>query len=134
MPPKSITVSAHMNFGRFAAAGGGTVTVSPAGARTRSGSVVLLLSSPGAARFTIATNSPGNEHRAYRLPLPADGAVSMVSGANRMQLTAFRSNGAGDGTLPSGTQSVSVGATLQVAPNQRRGSYSGTFPVILEYQ
>jgi hypothetical protein len=134
VPPKHITTNASLSFGRFAAAGGGTITVNVNGARTRTGAVVLLMSSPSAARYTINPNNAGNENRAYILTLPANGAVFMTSGANRMGVNNFVASGAGGGTLPSGTQTLTVGATLTVAPNQPRGSYTGLFPVILEYQ
>lgn len=134
VPPKHITTTASLSFGRFAAGSGGTITVNIDGARTRSGGVVLLTSSPGAARYTIGANNPGNENRAYILTLPANGTVSMTSGANRMAVNNFVASGPGGGTLPSGTQTLSVGATLQVAPNQPRGNYTGLFPVTLEYQ
>lgn len=134
MPPKHITTSANLSFGRFAAGSGGAITISVSGARTRSGGVVLLMSSPSAARYTIGAGNPGNENRAYILTLPANGTVTMTSGANRMAVNNFVASGPGGGTLPSGTHTLSVGATLQVAPNQPRGNYTGLFPVILEYQ
>jgi hypothetical protein len=134
VPPKHITTSANLGFGRFVAAGGGTISVNVNGARTRTGGVVLLLSSPGAARFTIGANSPGNENRAYIFSLPPNGVVALTSGSGRMPVNNFVASGPAGGTLPSGTQTVSVGATLQVAPNQPRGNYTGTFQVTLEYQ
>ncbi|QYF93426.1 DUF4402 domain-containing protein [Massilia sp. PAMC28688] len=134
VPPKHITTSANLSFGRFAAAGGGTISVNVNGGRTRTGSVVLLLSSASAARFNIGSNSPGNENRAYILTLPPNGVVALASGSNRMAVNNFLASGPAGGTLPSGTQSVSVGATLQVAPNQPRGNYTGIFQVTLEYQ
>ena len=134
MPPRHITNNASLTYGRFVPAGGGTITVSPAGVRTRTGGVVLLMSTAGAARFTIGEKNPGNEHRAYIVTLPPNGTVALVSGANRMPVNHFVSSGPAGGTLPARTHTLSVGATLQVAPNQPRGVYSGTFPVTLEYQ
>jgi hypothetical protein len=131
-PPKSIANTAALGFGRFAAAGGGAVRVDQNGVRTRSGAVVLLFSSASAARFTIS--GIGNDHRAYILSLPPNGTAALRSGTNNMAVTDFTSNAPPGGQLPSGAQEVSVGATLQVAPNQAPGNYAGGFRVTLEYQ
>jgi hypothetical protein len=131
-PAKALTNTAGLGFGRFVPAGGGTITVDINGLRTRSGAVVLLASSASAARFTIS--AVGNDNRAFILTLPADGSVALTSGANAMALNNFVSNAPAGGLLPAGNHAISVGATLQVAPGQRPGSYSGAFPVTLEYQ
>lgn len=129
MAARSINTTGNLAFGRFVA-GGGTVSVAITGARTRTGTVILLPSSATAATFRIT----GNDNKATILTLPANGAVSLASGPNQMPLTAFVSNLPAGGVIPSGPQNVSVGATLQVAPNQPRGTYSGAFAAIIEYQ
>lgn len=121
-----------MSFGRFAAAGGGSVTVGISGARSRSGAVVLLNSSASPARYTI--NGIGNDNRVYTLGLPPNGAVTLSSGASAMGVINFISNAGPGGLLPGSAQYISVGATLQVGPNQAPGNYSGTFHVTLDYQ
>ena len=131
-PAKTITNTASMSFGRFAPAGGGAITVDINGARTRSGAVVLLSSSASAATYTI--NGIGNDNRIYILSLPPNGAVVLASGANAMSVNNFVSNTPPGGMLLTGPQNVSVGATLQVAPGQLPGNYSGAFQVTLEYQ
>lgn len=131
MAAKNITPTGNMTFGRFAAGSGGSISVSSAGARARTGGVVLLSSpSASAASFAIAGTS---DNRVYILSMPPDGSVTMTSGGNRMAVNQFVSSVAA-GPLPSGNQTVTVGATLQVAPNQRPGNYSGTFHVTLEFQ
>ncbi|MBC7453887.1 MAG: DUF4402 domain-containing protein [Massilia sp.] len=134
VPPKSIATASNLGFGRFAAAGGGAINVSPAGVRARTGSVVLLPSSVAAAAFTISGNGQGNDNKVYVLTLPANGSVTLAAGANRMAVNSFTSNLGAGAPLPTGTQSVTVGATLQVSPNQPPGAYSGNFNVTLEYQ
>lgn len=131
-PPKSIANTAALGFGRFAAAGGGAVRVEHNGVRTRSGAVVLLFSSAGPARYTIS--GIGNEHRVTILSLPQNGSVTLTSGPHSMAVTDFASNAPPGGLLPAGAQQVSVGAALQVAPNQAPGNYAGAFHVTLEYQ
>ncbi len=121
-----------MGFGRFVPATGGAIQVDVNGARTRTGGVVLLASSASAARYTIS--SMGNDNRVYILTLPANGSVALTSGARSMALNNFVSNAPPGGLLPGGAQTITVGATLQVAPNQGPGNYAGAFQVTLEYQ
>lgn len=132
VPSKHISTTGNLGFGRFVAAGGGAVSVSPTGVRGRSGSVVLLNSSASAASFSII--SPHNDNKVYVLTLPANGSVSLSSGVNQMVLSSFVSSAPAGAPLPTATERITVGATLQVSPNQPPGAYSGTFNVTLEYQ
>lgn len=134
MPSKSIATASNLGFGRFVAAGGGAISVSPAGARSRTGSVVLLASSAAAAAFTISGNGQGNDNKVYVLTLPANGSVTLAAGVNKMAVNSFTSNIGAGAPLPTGTERVTVGAVLQVSPNQPPGAYSGNFNVTLEYQ
>ena len=134
VPSKSIVNTSGLGFGRFVAASGGAVTVTPTGARTRTGAVLLLPSPADAATFGIVENGNGNDKKVYVLTLPPNGSVSLVSGANQMPVNNFTSNVPNGAPMPSNTQSVTVGATLQVGPNQAPGTYSGSFQVTLEYQ
>lgn len=131
-PPKSIVNTASMGFGRFAPNTGGSIKVDASGLRTHAGGVILLASSPAAARYAIT--GVGNDNRVYILSLPPDGSVALRSGANAMALTKFTSSAPTGGLLPAGAQDISVGATLQVAPGQAPGNYTGVFQVTLEYQ
>jgi hypothetical protein len=131
-PPKTIVNTASMSFGRFAPAGGGAITIDIHGARTRSGAVVLLSSSASPARYTVS--GVGNGNRVYTLTLPPNGAVVLASGASTMSVNNFVSSAPPGGMLLPSPQSISVGATLQVAPGQLPGNYSGAFQVTLEYQ
>lgn len=130
MGARSISTSANMAFGRFVAGSGGAITLAPSGARSRSGGVILLTSSTSAAGFSVT----GSDNKVTVLSLPADGSVSLVSGANQMPLNGFASNLPPGGVLVGGSQNVTVGATLQVAPNQPAGNYSGTFQATINFQ
>ena len=121
-----------MGFGRFVANTGGSIKVDANGLRTHSGGVIALVSSPASARFAIT--GAGSDNRAYILSLPPNGSVALRSGANAMALNDFVSSAPGGGLLPAGAQNISVGATLQVAPGQAPGNYTGAFQVTLEYQ
>ena len=129
-----ISKTADMTFGRFAASAGGTIVLAPSGARSSSGAVVLLTSPSSAAVFTVSDNAPGQANRMLIITLPANGQHALHSGTQSMPLTNFTSN------LPSGTvlagaaQTLRVGATVSVGPNQMPGNYAESVPVIVEYQ
>jgi hypothetical protein len=131
---QTFSSSQALAFGRFAAATAGTITVSPAGARTSTGGVTLLSSTVTAAKFTNTDNTPKMASAAVIITLPADGSVVMSSGANQMSLRTFTSNPSGTGFMSGGSLQISVGATLVVNANQARGNYSGSIPVTVQYQ
>jgi hypothetical protein len=126
--------TAALSFGSFTAGAGGTITVNTAGARFRTGSVILVSQGGGAsaAQFTIT----GTANAAFAITLPADGTVFLSDGgAGSMALNGFASNPSGSGVLSGGgTQQISVGATLTVGSSQASGSYSGSFNVTVNYQ
>lgn len=129
--PVAVDNTQVLAFGRFAAGSGGTITVGPSGARSAGGGVVLVSSGAGtAAQFSVS----GDANATYAISLPADGAVSLASGANSMAVNTFTSSPSPTGTLSAGgTQTLSVGATLTVGGNQPVGTYSGTFDVTVNY-
>jgi hypothetical protein len=134
MAAKSISNTGNLAFGRFAAGSGGTITVSHTGVRTRTGAVVLLASPVAPASFVIGDNNQGNSNKVVILTLPANGSVSLAAGPDRMALSNFTTSFQNNGLLAPGAHTVTVGATLTVQPNQRPANYSGSFPVILEFQ
>lgn len=123
----------NLEFGKFVAVSGGTVTIGPSGLREASGGVVLVPSSLGtAAQFLVS----GTSRQTFAVSLPENGVVFLVSGRNRMPVNTFRSslNLAGIGTLSAGgSQTFSVGATLSVDSGQASGSYTGSFDIIANY-
>lgn len=121
-----------LSFGSFVAGAGGTVTISPAGDRSATGSVVLIPSGGGqSAEFTVQ----GDPNATYSIDLPADGTVVLTGPGADMALTNFTSSpsGAGGQLGASGSQALSVGATLHANDGQASGSYSGSFSVIVNY-
>lgn len=127
----NITNTVGLAFGSFAAGTGGTVTVSTAGARTKTGGVLLVTSTVNAASFNV-TRVSGGCRQTYTITLPPNGTVTLTSGPNSMAVNNFVSNPSGSGRLqrPSCTQTLRVGATLTVASGQPVGNYNGTFTVI----
>lgn len=121
-----------LDFGRFVAGTGGTVILAPNGARSRTGAVVLLNSpTVGQASFN-AIRASGNKSSVI-ISLPANGSIRLNSGANSMAVNTFVSTPASTGSIQT-PMTLSVGATLVVAPNQAPGTYSGTFNVTVNYQ
>lgn len=130
----ALTVSGtvDLTFGSFAAGSGGQVTVSPGGVRTVSGGVVRLSSAGGSAgQITVS----GQSSATYSIGLPADGTVVLSNAAGQsMPLKSFVSSPSGSGQIGAGgSQTIFIGATLSVAAGQPIGSYSGSYPVSLNY-
>ena len=121
-----------LDFGRFVAGSGGTVIVSPAGVRSRSGAVVLL-NSPTAGQAAINLSRRSGNKSVVDISLPSNGSIRLTSGANTMAVGSFISSPAVTMSIvPAAT--LSIGATLTVAPNQPPGVYSSTFPVTVNFQ
>jgi hypothetical protein len=132
--PISIAEVVNMNFGNVAVqtALGGTVVLTPAGTRTVTGGCTLpaVFGTVTAASFTVS----GQGTYTYAITLPAT-ATTLTSGANTMTATTFTSTPSATGALTAGTQTLNVGATLNVAAAQGAGLYvSGTpFSVTVNY-
>lgn len=124
----------NLEFGKFVAGAGGTLSVDTNGMRSRSGGVVLLSSSAASASFNVSDATPANANKVYLITLPGNGTAALTSGANSMTLSNFVSAPSATGMLTGGSQVVLVGATLSVGANQPPGNYSGTFMVTVEYQ
>lgn len=121
-----------LSFGSFVAGAGGTVAMSAGSERSATGSVVLLPSQNGqSAQFTVQ----GDSSATYTIDLPADSTVVLSGSGADMALTNFSSapSGAGGQLDLTGSQVLSVGASLQVGGNQVSGSYSGSFNVTVNY-
>jgi hypothetical protein len=136
---QSLTATRGLSFGSFVASNGGTITVSPLGVRSQTGTVglITLRSNSSAAQFSI---SGGPSNATFSLGLPADraAALELMGGAGgrgtAMPLTNFVSSLGPSPTLTSsGTQQFSVGATLHVQPNQPVGDYSATINVTVQF-
>ncbi|NHZ87552.1 DUF4402 domain-containing protein [Massilia sp. CCM 8733] len=137
--PIAIAPAAPLAFGNFAAAVGGTITVSTSGVRSVSGVVGMNGAATTAARFDI-TGEPGST---YTITHSGSAVLTNTGGAGEtMALTKFSDLTAADatsgeataGTLSAGgTQSLYVGGTLTVAANQVPGIYAGNVVATVEY-
>ncbi|QQL48893.1 DUF4402 domain-containing protein [Mucilaginibacter ginkgonis] len=133
--PISIAKTADMAFGNLSTSGtAGTVVLTPAGSRTKTGGVTLpaTTGTVAAAAFTVS----GVAAYTYAITLPS-GTVTLSSGANTMTISTFTSNPGTTGTLSAGgTQTLSVGATLNVGASQAAGTYTtgaSPFTVTVNY-
>ena len=134
--PITITKTVDMHFGNVAVGAlAGTVVLDPAGTRTATGGVTLpaVAGTPAAAEFVVS----GEATYTYDIFLPSS-AVTITSGSNTMTVDQFTSNPTTSGTLSAGSpgsQTVNVGATLNVGAAQAAGTYvSGTpFDVTVNY-
>jgi hypothetical protein len=136
--PISISKTADMHFGNLAVSASnlGDVTLAPAGTRIATGGVTLpaVTGSPAAASFTVS----GEANYTYAISLPSS-AIQLVHSTNSlldMDAHTFVSSPATTGTLSAtGTQTLNVGATLDVAAGQAAGTYTtGTnFAVTVNY-
>jgi hypothetical protein len=134
--PITIVKTVDMNFGNVAvsASTAGTVVMSPAGVRSTGGAGgVTLPATPGtvaAASFTVS----GQANYTYAITLPSTCTIS--SSGNTMIVNTFTSTPSSTGTLSSGgTQTLTVGATLNVASAQAAGLYTNAtgVPVTVNY-
>lgn len=125
--PIAISRTAHMNFGNVAVStAAGTVVLAPAGTRSTTGGVTLpaTTGTVSAATFTVT----GADGYTYSISLPA--SVTITDGTNNMTVDNFTSNPtvAAGGTLTGGTQTLQVGATLNVAGSQPANNYTSATP------
>jgi hypothetical protein len=128
----AISNSVPLNFGQIAPTIAiGSVTVATTGARTFSGGVTLANGTPATAASFAVTGAPLN---AYTITLPADVDVTLTGPGAPMTVTGFVSNPPTSGTLSAGgTQTLLVGATVNVGVSQVAGAYTGLFNVGVVY-
>ena len=134
--PITIVKTVDMNFGNVAVSAtvAGTAVLTPAGTRTTGGGGgVTLPATTGtvaAASFTVS----GQALYTYAITLPPSCTIS--SGSNTMNVNAFTSTPSTTGTLSSGgSQTLAVGATLNVIAGQASGAYTNAtgVPVTVNY-
>lgn len=119
-----------LSFGAFipSSGGPGTVTVTPTagGARQASGGVWLLGLDAGSPAQLVLDNATG---RAFSVQLPADGELVLSNGSQTMRARAFAATPSSGAAGAS--QTLLVGATLEVGPRQAAGQYQGSFRVTI---
>jgi hypothetical protein len=119
-----ITVTSPLSFGAFIAGNGGEVSITAAGVRSTSGSVVLLTRFGTPSQATVSLGPMAAKE--YKLTLPNDDQFSLGCSGSAMSLKKFFAS--------TTIQSFSIGATLVVSANQKPCVYSGEFPVTINFQ
>ena len=123
-----ITKMVDMNFGNAAvqASTGGTVVMTPVGVRSATGGVTLPTNTGTVTAASFAITGQGNY--TYAITLPSTD-LPITSGSNTMTVNTFNSSPAATGILSvQGTQTLNVGATLNVAAGQAAGLYVSATP------
>lgn len=123
-----------LHFGKFSAyqSDEGTITISPAGVRTYSGDINLLEGSTvGAAKFIVS----GLEGSTFDLDLPLSTTLTNVTfPTDVMEVAEYTTDLLAPFTIGTGgTTTFNVGATLIKGQNDRRGIYSGSFSLTVNY-
>jgi len=123
--PISIEKKVDLNFGNIVAnSTGGTVTI--ATDNTPTYNKVAAPSIPG-TRSAASFEVKGFAGATYSIGLPTTITLKKDGGTQTMTVNNFVSNPSGTGLLPSsGSQTINVGATLNVAANQVAGTYKNT--------
>jgi Domain of unknown function (DUF4402) len=123
-----VTKTVDMNFGNVAvqASAGGTVVMTPVAVRSATGGVTLPTTTGTVTAASFAITGQGNY--TYAITLPSTN-LTITSGSNTMAVNAFTSSPASTGILSVlGTQTLNVGATLNVAAGQPAGLYVSATP------
>jgi hypothetical protein len=127
--PITIVRVNNMNFGNVVtSAATGTVVLTPASTRSTTGGASILAAQPGtvtAASFTVG----GTAGFTYTISLPASVLIDDAGAGVAMTVNTFTSTPTPTGTIGAGgTETLSVGATLNVGANQVGGVYTSAAP------
>lgn len=127
--PITIAKTVDMNFGNISVnTNAGTVIMTPAGTRSVTGgcSLPTPVGTVTAASFTVT----GVDGLTFGITLPT--AATTITAVSTMTVDTWTSSPTPTGTLPGGTQTLTVGATLHVGASQTAGVYtSGATPFIV---
>jgi len=128
--PISITAPTIMDFGVLAAsATPGTAVLTYGSALSKTGGVTIVSGTPTAGGYAVT----GEGSTSYSISIPTgDVTISDGSGHSMIVNTMVCSKGASS-SLSSGSDTFTVGGTLNVPANQVAGTYTGTFDVTVNY-
>ena len=131
---QKLVATSGLSFGAFASISGGRITIEPAtGFRSATGSIWLVNQGPASSPASVMVTHIANA--SYSVLLPIDDAASLSNGSNTISLRSFTAHPGTSGILgSSGSQTILIGATLVIGPLPAEGSYSGSFPVTIQFQ
>lgn len=139
--PITITTGTEMSFGQVVAGSSvGTVLLAPAGTRTEGGGVTFSPGtdgSPTASSFTVT----GEIGYTYTVTLPSsavtltgNSGAAAVAPAKTMTVDNFTKSIATGDLATDGTETFTVGGTLNVGAAQATGGYEGSYTVQVDYE
>ena len=129
--PIGIINTANMNFANLDAKSGGTVVLGPDNTRSSQGGIELTDGNTvSAATFEVT----GQAGYTYSITLPNSDHV-LTNGIDDIIIKDFTSSLKDEGSLASGSQTLRIGASLDINPNQPPGNYTspGGFNVCVNY-
>jgi len=129
--PIGIINTANMNFANVDAKSGGTVILDPDNTRSSQGGVELTDGNTvSAATFEVT----GQAGYTYSITLPNSDHV-LTNGTEDIIIKDFTSSLKNEGSLADGSQTLRVGASLDINPNQTPGNYTspGGFNITVNY-
>src|ERR1700742_252965 len=135
--PITITKTVDMNFGNVAVSAtiAGTAVLAPAGTRTTGGAGGVTLPATTGTVTAASFNVAGQGNYSYAITLPSSATITDGASHN-MTVNNFTSSPSATGLLSSGgTQTLTVGATLNVIAGQTAGTYTNAtgVPVTVNY-
>lgn len=135
--PISIAKVNDMNFGNVAvsAATAGTVVMTPAGGTSTTGGVTLPATAGTVSAASFTVSGEGTYTYAITLPTTDYTITHTTTPASTMTVNAFTSTPTGTGALTAGSQTLNVGATLNVDAGETAGTYTNAtgFDVTVNY-
>jgi hypothetical protein len=123
--PIAISKTVDMNFGNVAVSpvNPGTVILTPAGTRSKTGGVTLPAVNGTVAAGSFSVTGLGTSTYAITLP----GTITLTGNpSGTMTVGTFVSTPSGTGALSAGSQTLNVGGTLNVDAAQAAGVYTNT--------
>ena len=129
--PIGITNTANMNFANVDARSGGSVILGPDNTRISQGGVELTDGNTvSAATFEVT----GQAGYTYSITLPNSDHV-LTNGTDDIIIRDFTSSLKAEGSLADGSQTLRVGASLDINSNQTPGNYAspGGFNITVNY-
>lgn len=133
LTPITLTKKTNLNFGSMtSSASSGTCVLSTDGTRSATGGVTLLATAPVAANASFSVG--GAAGATYTITLPE--TIAVTAGTNSMTIDTWTAKAASGTTATiadSGTDTFTLGGTLNVDANQAAGTYTGNFSVSVAY-
>lgn len=123
----TVTSKGSLEFGRFSRINGGNITIDPNGAVNKTGDIFLVNSFRSNVSFDISTNR-GNDNlvtvNAFPTPLMGVGSLELSVVFDKNSFTIDKNN----------PETINMGGTITIGPEDLPGIYSGTVSVIFAYQ